>query len=57
MSRFGEDTDEQVLVKSIIPPDIGEVRLIPVDEPFFIFNQKHKNAASKLIEIFLGKYN
>lgn len=55
MSRFGEDTDEQVHVKQIDPPDLTEIIEIPRDDSFIIFNPKHAVVAGKLTEIFIGK--
>ena len=55
-TRFGEDA-EQIPVKKISIPPLGEILDIKRDENFSLFLEKHRHIAGKLIEIFMGMRN
>ncbi|KAF7269758.1 hypothetical protein GWI33_017214 [Rhynchophorus ferrugineus] len=56
-ARFGEEASEQIKVKQISMPPLGEIVDLKRDDNFSVFIPKHRRIAGKLTNIFLGMRN
>ncbi|XP_045478104.1 phenoloxidase 1-like [Harmonia axyridis] len=56
-NRFGEEAGEEIAVKNISLPNLGDITSIGRHENFSLFIPKHRRLAAKLINIFLGMRN
>ncbi|EDS45573.1 phenoloxidase subunit 1 [Culex quinquefasciatus] len=52
-SRFGDNVDVKIPVRDVRQPDIGFALAIPRRAAFSLFIQRHREIASRLIDIFL----
>lgn len=52
-SRFGDDVERRVTLKSVAPPDLSFADSLKKTSGFSLFNQKHKEIAAQLTKIFL----
>ncbi|KAL3272975.1 hypothetical protein HHI36_014432 [Cryptolaemus montrouzieri] len=53
-NRFGAEAEEEIDVKNISLPNLGEITSLGRHENFSLFIPKHRRLAGKLINIFLG---
>lgn len=51
-SRFGSNVQTRIPVQNISAPDITFAQAIPRRGGFSVFNQRHRQAAGRLIELF-----
>lgn len=52
-SRFGEDVDTRIPLRSIAHPDLSFATRIPIKGPFSLFNTLNKQIAGQLIQLFM----
>ncbi|KAL3272976.1 hypothetical protein HHI36_014433 [Cryptolaemus montrouzieri] len=56
-NRFGGEAGEEIEIKNISLPKLGEITSLGRHENFSLFIPKHRRLAGKLINIFLGMRN
>lgn len=52
-SRFGENVERRIPLRSVAPPNIAFATAIPIKAPFSLFNLHNKQVAGQLIKLFM----
>lgn len=56
LNRFGEDASERIPVRAGNVPDLSFQQQLPRRGQFSLFIPKHRQMASRLIEIFMSNF-